>query len=166
MIYDLVPANHAALKTAAPLFDFNNPPIDPLDLASDLAETMLHHHGIGIAANQVGLPHRVFILRTEELLPCFNPRVVDFSDETVYLEEGCLTHPGFFVKIKRPRRVKVRFTEPNGNVVTRVFHDMTARVFAHEVDHLNGIDPFSRANKIHMEQAKSRYKKYMRGLKK
>lgn len=162
MIYDLVPASHPALKTVPPFFDFANPPINPLDLASDLAETMLHHNGIGIAANQVGLLHRVFILRTEELLPCFNPRVVDFSDETVYLEEGCLTHPGLFVKIKRPRRVKVRYTEPDGNVVTRVFHDMTARAFAHELDHLDGIDPLSRASRIHMEQARNRQKRFLR----
>lgn len=158
MKYELVDCNHPILKQSIPEFDFSNLLVDPLDLVSDLAETMLQEGGIGISANQCGLPHRVFVINAEELIPCFNPRIVDYSEETIYLEEGCLSFPGLFVKVKRPRRIKVRYTEPNGNVVTRVFDGMTARVFQHELDHLDGIAHINRASRIHLDQARKRLK--------
>lgn len=158
MKYELVNCNDHILRQEMPQFDFQNPPVDPLDLVSDLAETMLEEGGIGLSANQCGLPYRVFVMNADELIPCFNPRIVDYSSETVYLEEGCLSFPGLFVKVKRPRRIKVRYTEPNGNVVTRVFDGMTARVFQHELDHLDGIAHINRASRIHLEQARKRQK--------
>jgi peptide deformylase len=162
MIYELIDCNDPLLKQVMEPFDFSNPPIDPLDLVSDLAETMLANNGIGLSANQCGLPYRVFVMHGQELIPCFNPRIVDVSQETIVLEEGCLSYPGFFVKIKRPRRIKVRFAEPNGNVVTRTFDGMTARIFQHELDHLNGIVYTRLANRVHLEQAHNRAKKAKR----
>jgi peptide deformylase len=158
MKYELVDCNDPILKQPMPLFDFDNPPVDPLDLVSNLAETMLEEGGIGISANQCGLQYRVFVMNADELIPCFNPRIVDTSTEQVYLEEGCLSFPGLYVKVKRPRRIKVRYTEPNGNVVTRTFDGMTARVFQHELDHLDGIAHINRASRIHLNQARKRLK--------
>jgi peptide deformylase len=158
MIYELIPTN-SPICAQIDNFDFTNPPVNPLDLVSDLAETMLHNNGIGLSANQCGLPYRVFVMYGEELIPCFNPRIVDMSAETVVMEEGCLSHPGLFVKIKRPRRIKVRYTEPNGHTTTRVFDGITARVFQHELDHLNGVNYQQRANKLHLEQARKKKKK-------
>jgi len=162
MIYKLVNSNDPILREELTPFDFKNPPIDPLDLASDLAETMLASGGVGLAANQCGLPYRMFIMNADELIPCFNPRIVDYSEETVLLEEGCLTNPGLFVKVKRPRRIKVRYTEPNGQTTTKVFDGMTARIFQHELDHLDGIVYTQRANVIHLEQARKAAKKIQR----
>ena len=156
MIHTLIPANSPILKQVMEPFDFSNPPVNPLDLVTDLAETMLANNGIGLSANQVGLPYRVFVMLGQELIPCFNPRIVDMSQETVILEEGCLSYPDFFVKVKRPRRIKVRYAEPNGNIVTQVFDGMTARVFQHELDHLNGINYQQRANRYHLEQARKK----------
>lgn len=158
MIYDLIDCNDPILKTKLDLFDFANPPVNPLDLVTYLAETMLENNGIGLSANQVGLPYRVFVMKADELIPCFNPRIVDVSSEQIYLEEGCLSYPNFFVKIKRPRRIKVRYTEPNNNTVTRIFEGMTARVFQHELDHLDGISYIQRANRIHLEKARKDFK--------
>lgn len=158
MILQLVDCKDPILKQPFELFDFSDPPINPLDLVTDLAETMLHNNGIGLSANQCGLPHRVFIMYSDELIPCFNPRIVDMSTETVVMEEGCLTYPDLFVKIKRARRIKVRYTEPNGQTVTRVFEGMTARVFQHEMDHLDGVNYQQRANKLHLEQARKKKK--------
>ena len=162
MKYELIDCGNEILRQVIPDFDFQNPPIDPLDLVSDLAETMLVEGGVGISANQCGLPYRVFVMNADELIPCFNPKIVDVSAEQVYLEEGCLSFPFLFVKIKRPRRIKVRYTEPNGNVMTRMFEGMSARVFQHELDHLNGIVHISRANSIHVEQAKKKLKLFKR----
>lgn len=162
MIYKLVKSNDPILHTPINKFDFNNPPVDPLDLVSDLAERMLHEGGIGLAANQCGLPYRVFVMNADELIPCFNPLIVDVSQETIYLEEGCLSYPGLALKIKRPRKIKVRYTEPNNNVVTRVFDGISSRVFQHELDHLNGISHINLANKVHLQQARNKQKKLTR----
>lgn len=160
MILEIVHSNDPILKQEMERFDFTNPPVDPIELAANLGDTMDANNGLGLAANQVGLPYRVFVMRGAELpTVCFNPRIVDESTETVLLEEGCLSHPNLFVKIKRARRIKVRYAEPNGNVVTQVFDGMTARVFQHELDHLNGICHLQRANRYHLEQAKKNAKK-------
>lgn len=140
-------------------FDFENPPTDPSQLAIDLAETMIMNNGLGLSSNQIGLEHRVFVMTGSPILACFNPKIVDQSKEEVLLEEGCLSYPGLFIKIKRPRRIKVRYTQPDGEVVTKTFADLTARVFQHEMDHLDGIDFRSRANKYHLNQALKNQKK-------
>ena len=159
MILQLVDCKDPILKQPLEPFDFSNPPVNPLDLVTDLAETMLASNGIGLSANQCGLPYRVFVMLGQELIPCFNPKIVDVSEETVVMEEGCLSYPGLLVKVKRPRRIKVRYTEPNGETVTKVFDGMTARVFQHEMDHLDGINYQQRANKLHLEQARKNNKK-------
>jgi peptide deformylase len=159
MIHDLVDKHHPILKTELDKFDFQNPPTDPIQLAHDLAETMLAKGGIGISANQIGLPYRVFAMMAEKIIVCFNSILLSESDEQIVLEEGCLSYPNLFVKIKRPQEIRVRYTEPNGNIITEKFSGMTARVFQHELDHLNGIVYTKRANLIHLEQAKKNAKK-------
>ena len=57
MVYDLIEYDSAILEQELPLFDFKNPPVDPQELANNLLETMRHHRGIGLSANQVGLPY-------------------------------------------------------------------------------------------------------------
>ncbi|CAB4142712.1 Def N-formylmethionyl-tRNA deformylase [uncultured Caudovirales phage] len=158
MILELIDCNDPLLKQEMEPFDFSNPPVNPLDLVTDLAETMLANNGIGLSANQCGLPYRVFVMLGHELIPCFNPRIVDMSEETIVLEEGCLSYPDLYVKVKRPRRIKVRYAEPNGNIVTQTFDGMTARVFQHELDHLNGINYQQRANRYHLQQARKKKK--------
>ena len=116
-ILPLVDKNDLILKTELEYFDFSNPPTDPIQLARDLAETMIENKGLGLAANQVGLPYRAFVINGEQILACFNPKIVDSSADQVYMLEGCLSHPGLSVKIKRPAVIKVRFTVPNNRKV-------------------------------------------------
>lgn len=158
MIHKLVPSNDPILKQSVVPFDFSNPPTDPIQLAHDLAETMIENNGLGLSANQMGLPYRAFAIKAEKIIVCFNPRIVDYSEETIYLEEGCLSYPNLYIKVKRPRKIKIRYTEPNGNVVTKQFDGLTARVIQHEYDHMEGITYMQRANRIHLEQAKKKQK--------
>lgn len=158
MIHTLVPSNDPILKQELKQFDFINPPTDPIQLAHDLAETMLANNGLGLAANQIGLPYRVFAIKAEKIIVCFNPKIVDYSEETIYLEEGCLSYPNLFIKVKRPKGIKIRYTEPNGNTLTTTFIGLTARIALHEYDHLQGITYLQRANRIHIEQAKKNKK--------
>jgi len=159
MIREILDHTHPILKEEMPAFDFNNPVEDPVQLYTDLAETMRENDGMGLSANQIGVRTRAFVMRAEEIIGVFNPRVVDVSTETVILEEGCLSYPNLFVKIKRPKSIKVRFATPDGQTTTKTFTGMTARVFLHELDHLNGIAHTSRANRYHLEQARKLVKK-------
>jgi peptide deformylase len=159
MIVTILGKDHPILKEKMPAFDFKNPVVDPVELYNDLAETMRENEGMGLSANQIGVRTRAFVMRAEEIIGVFNPRVVDVSSETVILEEGCLSYPNLFVKVKRPKSIKVRFTTPDGETITKTFTGMTARVFLHELDHLDGIAHTSRANRYHLEQAKKLVKK-------
>jgi peptide deformylase len=164
-ILSLVDKDDPLLKEQLPRFEFTED-VDPQQIALDLSETMVHHKGLGIAANQVGLRHRVFAMNGETIFVCFNPRVVAFSDEMVYINEGCLSYPGMVVKIKRPRQVRARFTSPSGETHTMQFDGLTARVFQHELDHLNGIRHIDLADPFHKEKAVKDWKKYNRIMRK
>lgn len=113
----------------------------------DLLETMYHEDGAGIAAVQVGVPKRVFILdmgkrKAEELKnPTFfiNPQIIHVSDEKISLEEGCLSFPGGRVAVLRPATVKIKYLDYDGNEKLGEFDHYMARGVFHEHDHLDGI---------------------------
>ena len=137
-VLTLVPKTDPILVKPVESFNFVDPPEDPVEIAKNLAETMLFHNGLGLAANQVGLPYRVFVIKAEPIICAFNPHIVDVSHELIEMEEGCLTFPGLFLKIKRPKSIRIRFTMPNTDVITQIYTGMTARVVQHEYDHLQG----------------------------
>ena len=140
-------------------FDFKDPPFDPVEFAQTLVKFMYESNGLGIAANQVGVPYRIFAMRAHpENFVCYNPKIVQPSEKTIVLEEGCLSYPGLVVKVKRPEFVRVRFQTPNGETLTKQFVGMTARVFQHEYDHLEGERFFDKANRFHREKALSKWR--------
>lgn len=157
---NLVSSSDPILTTPCQQFDFQNPPFEPIQFAHDLVKFMYENNGIGLAANQVGVPYRVFSMRADpENFVCYNPKIVQASEMEVTLEEGCLSFPGLLVKVKRPQHIRVRFQTPNGDVMTKQFTGMSARVFQHELDHLEGILYFSRANRYHREIAMKKWKR-------
>lgn len=160
--YLLVDKNDETLNSVLDPFDFQNPPINPEVLAQQLVDTMRHYGGIGMAANQVGLPYRVFVMEGEPAYACFNPKVVMPGSELVVMEEACLTFPGLYIKVKRPRDIKVRFQGPDGDIYTKTFTGMSARVFQHELDHLDGIVMHKKANKFHRDQGLKRWAKWLK----
>ena len=156
----LVADNDPILKQALEPFDFKNPPVDPVELSQALVKFLYENNSLGLSANQVGLPYRVFAMRSApENFVCFNPKVVMPSEAEVLLEENCLSYKGLTVKIKRPQHVKVRFTLPNGDTLTKQFTGMTARVFQHEMEHMDGNIFYHRANLVHREMALRKWKK-------
>lgn len=158
-VLKLAPENDPSLKQLASKFDFANPPFDPVELSNNLIETMVEYKGLGFAAPQAGVPYRVFVMHTSPTIVCFNPVIVNVSKGKVYMDEGCISFPGLFVKIKRPASVKLRYTDPYGAVETRNFEGMTARIVQHEVDHLGGILFTQLATRYHLELAKNRRRK-------
>jgi peptide deformylase len=131
------------LREKMPEFDFKNPIIDPEQLEKDMLETMLACDGIGLAANQVGIKTRVFTMghrdNPEGGIAFFNPEVIANTDDTQDLEEGCLSFPGIYVKIKRPKAIKARWQNSKGEVMEGVFNGYECKCFLHELDHLEGI---------------------------
>jgi peptide deformylase len=113
-------------------------------LIQDMVETMYAAPGVGLAANQVGSLHRVFVANPSEdhdpgkLLVLINPELVESQDELVS-EEGCLSIPEFRDEVRRSRRVLVRGLDRNGRPVQIEGEDLLARIFQHEIDHLNGV---------------------------
>ena len=100
----LVPHSDPILTTPCKEFDFSNPPFDPIEFSKDMVKFMYEKNGIGLAANQIGVPYRIFSMRgSPENFVCFNPKIVHASQDIVLLEEGCLTYEGMLVKIKRPQ---------------------------------------------------------------
>jgi len=165
-VLELVPESSSILREPTQVFDFENPQIDPLKLYLDLSRTMRENGGIGLSANQVGLPYRVFVLESSYGVPIgmFNPKIVNTNGEAI-LDEGCLSFPDLLVKIKRGTHVRVRFAEWNGEVHTKPFEGLTARAIQHEVDHLDGITMRDRSNPIHYERALNKRSKYRKLLK-
>ena len=156
----LVKHNDPILITQCQPFNFQEPPFDPIEFSNELVKAMYEWNGLGLAANQVGVPYRVFAMRGQpQNFVCFNPRIVLPSSEQIILDEGCLSFPGLVVKVKRPRHIRVRFDTPNGDTRTETFIGMSARVFQHELDHLNGLLYFNKANRYHKEVALKKWKK-------
>lgn len=156
----LVDKNDPVLLNPCKPFDFLMPPFEINDFARELVSFMYEKNGIGLAANQVGVPYRIFSMRAApENFVCVNPKIVMFSNEKIVLEEGCLTYPNLLVKVKRSQHIRVRFETPNGDVLTKKFTGLSARIFQHEMDHLDGMIFYNRANKFHKDQSLRKWKK-------
>jgi peptide deformylase len=96
------------------------------------------------------------------IISVFNPKVVDEIGEDVYYDEGCLTFPGLFVRMKRNSAIRVRYTTYQNFTDTIKFDGMTARVFLHECDHLLGVLYTDVAKPYHLEKAKRKQKIYVK----
>ena len=142
-------------------------PEDRKELLDNMVETMKHYGGIGLSANQCGIPIRMFVFGdNENYVPCFNPRIIATHGELIPIEEGCLTYPGLFIKIFRPERVSVTFEDENRELHEETFEGLMSRVFLHEMDHMDGIDFQTRAGKLALDIAKRKRQRGMRKMKK
>lgn len=111
-------------------------------LAQDMLETMHAFSGIGLAGNQVGVPLRIITVlhpETKENLVVVNPEVVAMSAEKELGEEGCLSIPEVYGKVERALRVTVRGMDLQGKEVEIEAQGLLARIFQHEIDHLDGV---------------------------
>jgi len=118
--------------------------LDRHHLSRVLINNMIHHEGIGISANQIGIWERAFAmvrdLENNEIIVCFNPRIIKSYSEEVEMEEGCLSYPELFLKIKRPDKIIVKYEDENKKTHKMKLQGLASRVFQHEYDHMEGID--------------------------
>ena len=111
------------------------------NIASDMIETMLAYHGVGLAANQIGLNKNLAALYIEDktkILVVANIIITGYTKETDVLSEGCLSCPGVTVPVKRALGVRIQAQKINGEKINLEFTGYDARIVQHEADHLNG----------------------------
>lgn len=126
---------------------------DVLKLVGDLQETARAYRAEGLAANQVGVLLRVFVIRdqeNDEYIACINPEIVGYPAQDIPISamEGCLSFPGVNERIERSNTVSVAYLDESGTVVNRWLSGVAAVAFQHELDHLNGVLFTSRMGKL------------------
>lgn len=139
-------------------WDFENPPANSQEIEVELARLMDEHGGIGFAANQMGFSYRVFAMKIDnEVQFYYNPEVLLSSlDEQISIEEGCLSFPGLYFKVKRPAEVKVRYQNAEGRFFEEDLSGIAARCYQHELDHLDGVCFTSKVSKLTLDMAKKK----------
>ena len=141
MIRDLVKSDDSILHRRIASCGVN---VDRHFIAKTLIENMFHHDGVGLSANQIGMDVRAFAMVRDieynDVIVCFNPRIVTRGDECVWCEEGCLSFPDQFINVQRPDKIIVKYEDEEGKDHKISLSGLASRVFQHEFDHLNGID--------------------------
>jgi peptide deformylase len=118
-------------------------------LVERMTRLMQDARGVGLAANQVGVLRRVFVIQAdEEQEPraLVNPSIVERAEERDVDEEGCLSMQGVLVSVERPVRIRIDASDEQGNPVTLELEGLPARVAQHELDHLDGVLILDRTN--------------------
>lgn len=123
-------------READPIGDINQ---EVRDLADKMTEVMFREEGVGLAAPQVGVGKRLVVVNLEDDFHILiNPEIVERSKEEEVREEGCLSVPGPEAPVSRSTKVVVKGMDLEGNEIELTREGMAARVFQHEVDHVNG----------------------------
>ncbi|PMP94383.1 MAG: peptide deformylase [Thermodesulfobacterium geofontis] len=154
---------HPALRERAkPVENINGKLKETID---KMAETMYKAKGIGLAANQVGILKRFFIMDVSQregknkLEVYINPEIVSAEGETLY-EEGCLSIPGYFAPVKRYAKIYVKAYDINETLIEKELEGISAIVFQHEYDHLDGILFIDRLSHIKRQLFKKWWRKH------
>jgi len=175
-IYPLIPPNDPRLlMQIAPFMDDTLEHFgfqDRKSLSKVMHGNMVKYGGLGLSANQIGLPFRMFVMgghpQVEEgkVRYVFNPLINDVSPESIIMKEGCLSFPFLFLGIKRPKWVNVRYTDENGEEIEETLHGMPARMFQHENEHMNGYVFTDLVSKLKLERAEISKKKMIKEIQK
>ena len=137
--------------------------LDRGTLTENLVETMREYKGIGLSASQCGVMERVFVMYSDikerKIISCYNPQILEYSEDIVEMDEGCLTFPGLWLKIKRPEGIKVQFEDETGTKQEYQLFGLESRIFQHEMDHMEGTDFTQRVSKLRLDMGRRRQKK-------
>lgn len=146
------------LKQVADPWDFEVDG-DPSELILEMGKIMLINIGIGLAAMQVGVKKRIFIMGNDiQIIPYINPEIIaGYGDEVG--SEGCLSFPQLYLKVRRFTEIRVRYQNKNGEFNEEVLTGLAARVFQHEYDHLNGICFVTKVGSVSLMRARQKRQK-------
>lgn len=130
-----------------------------------LLAAMYEHKGVGLAAAQVGVNQQIFVADIGEgPMAIINPKIIKKTGSHK-MEEGCLSIPNIVVKVNRSKKIWVKYTDENNQIVERELTDLLAKVFQHEHDHLQGkliIDYASLARKVKLRKELNDLKKFLK----
>ena len=167
----LIPPTDPRVQSA--IAPFNNDMLkdegfkDRKELSEAMFDTMKKYGGIGLSANQVGLPFNMFVVGDHPeiekglKMTCFNPMIISSSVEEETMKEGCLTFPFVFLNITRPRKVVVKYEDENGDLKEGSLDGMISRVFQHEYDHMLGKTFVDCVSKMKLDMAYKKAEKQM-----
>jgi|TARA_B110000977_G_scaffold154439_1_gene196283 peptide deformylase len=164
----LIKSPHEFLNKAVKPFDFDT--LDAKQTSGEMCQLMMAKNGLGLAANQVGLDAQIFVQRpvehAEVVKPfaVINPIILEVSEDTTTGKEGCLSHIGLILDIKRPNKIVVKFLDIDAKECILELSGVDARCFLHEYDHLQGIEFTNRTSKLKLTMAKKKQKKLLQGL--
>ena len=157
------------LETVSTEFNFDNDAIPDYDnlvrFEQDMIALMLKEQGLGLAANQIGITKRFFAIGHDSFdtfqkpVIIWNPRILNKSEVNVIDVEGCLSFPGIFVKIERPKEIEVQYETTERKTRFAKLIGMEAKCFQHELDHLEGITFNKRVSKLKWDMATKRSEK-------
>ncbi len=141
MILKLTPNTHPILHEKIKKCSYN---LNRQELSKILIDSMIHHNGVGLSANQIGISERVFVMIRDiefnEIIVCFNPQIIKTYKEEVEMEEGCLSYPDLYLNISRPKKIIVKYEDVDKKTHKLKLDGLAARVFLHEYDHMQGIN--------------------------
>jgi peptide deformylase len=141
---------------------------DPEKIEYDMIRIMVDNNGIGLAANQIGLNKRIFVMGSEKAsgfpLPfaLFNPKIIEASEDQILDYEGCLSFPGVYLNVKRPAWVIAEFQNSKGDIIEAKIDGYMSKCFQHELDHLNGVCFVDKVSKLKLQLAMKKMRKNKR----
>ena len=116
-----------------------------LKIANQMMEVMIKAPGVGLAANQVGILKKIITINFEDKennkkanYILFNPSIIKYSEDTVIMEEGCLSLPDQYADVERPKKILLKYIDANKKSVKREVDGYESRILQHEIDHLSG----------------------------
>ena len=142
------------------------------ELVDAMFETMTKYHGIGLSANQVGLPFNMFVMGGHPSIEnglkmaCFNPMIISSGEEEIMMKEGCLTFPFIFLDIKRPRKIVGKYEDETGELKEAHMDGMLSRIYQHEYDHMLGRNFTERVSKFKLKRAMEKREKMLKKVEK
>lgn len=163
---ELLKFTDPALRKVPETFDFETE--NAQELADTLWEECRRLKGLGLSANQVGIDSKVFVMGVDEnnRKNIFNPHVVSVSKNTELAREGCLSYPGLWLSVKRPKEVTLSYQTVDGTHVVETFVGLQARIAQHEFDHMEGLNFSDHVSQLKLDMAlkslNKRARKYLR----
>jgi peptide deformylase len=153
---------HDTLKQKSSEWIFDNFSESNLIEAS-MIEFMTANRGIGLAANQIGLSKRIFVMGGFDgfmkPVAMFNPKILERSETLVDDIEGCLSYPGLWLKVKRPEEIVVEFFSSQNELKKMQLSGLAARCFQHEYDHLDGVCFVDKVSQLKLQLAMKKLRK-------
>ena len=162
---DLLPEDHPVLHQEPLTWIFDPPQADPKLMYEIMLENMVYHHGLGLSANQIGMPVKVFAMRIDEsdnVIVCFNPEIQEESKEMVKMTEGCLSFPSLYLNKRRPKELTAKYQNVDGDFIDAHFEGLAARVFQHEMDHMKGQNFTEYVSNFMLKSARKKQKKLLK----